>query len=366
PFPFLLAHPLPVETTKTFRPGGLPPEEGVKPASTPAFRWQDFAIEPKWDGIRVQIVRRRQVSLWSRGEEEISAAFPELVIAAEALPVGTTVDGELLAWLPERAGDSGAVAPFAELQRRLNRKTASARLQAKVPVRVLVFDLLEAGGKDLRDQPWECRRSQLESVLAHLTGPEKRCLQAAPVLAAETGTDAARLRDQVAGEGAEGLMLKRRDSRYAGGRPRGLWWKWKIDPRSFDGVLLYAQAGHGRRAGLHTDLTLAVWQGDTLVPVAKAYSGLSDADFRQLDQWIRQHTLERFGPVRRVPPAQVFEIAYEGIRRSGRHKAGLALRFPRIVRWRQDKTPAQADTLEHLQSVLVDTQSSAPPGSARP
>lgn len=324
PYPFLLAHPLDTE-----------PQELGSAA--------DFVAEWKWDGIRAQLVHREQTGLWSRGEELIDPAFPDLLAPAAALPPGTVLDGEVVAWQHDQ------VAPFSQLQRRLNRKRPSAKLITDVPARLLVYDLLEQGGEDLREQPLRERRSRLQTMLKTHPGP----WQLSPTLSAADWDRRAELRAQARSHGAEGLMLKRLDSPYPGGRPRGLWWKWKLDPYTVDCVLLYAQAGHGRRSGLHTDYTLAVWKGAELVPVTKAYSGLSDKEFLALDRWIRAHTRERFGPVRAVEPDQVLEIAFEGIQASKRHKSGLALRFPRIARWRQDKSAAEADHLERLQNLLA-------------
>lgn len=323
PYPFLLAHPLDGE------PQSLGPTD-------------DFLAEWKWDGIRAQLVHRSETGLWSRGEELIDGAFPDLCEPAKSLPIGTVLDGEVVAWQNQR------VAPFSQLQRRLNRKRPSPGLLSEVPARYVVYDLLEEAGQDLREQPLQHRRQRLQALLEAHNGP----WHLSPALAAADWAQWTHIRAQARDEGAEGLMLKRLDSAYSGGRPRGLWWKWKLDPYTVDCVLLYAQAGHGRRSGLHTDYTLAVWKGDELVPVTKAYSGLSDKEFLALDRWIRAHTRERFGPVRSVEPAQVLEIAFEGIQSSKRHKSGLALRFPRIARWRQDKTAADADHLHQLQALL--------------
>lgn len=324
PYPFLLAHPLDAEPH-------------VLGEAT------DFLAEWKWDGIRAQLVHREQTGLWSRGEELIDSAFPDVVEPARSLPPGTVLDGEVVAWQQDR------VAPFSQLQRRLNRKRPGTALIREVPVRMLVYDLLEQAGEDLRQQPLQVRRARLQTLLQTHPGP----WQLSPAMAASDWDGRAQARAQAREQGAEGLMLKRLSSPYPGGRPRGLWWKWKLDPYTVDCVLLYAQAGHGRRSGLHTDYTLAVWKGEELVPVTKAYSGLSDKEFLALDRWIRAHTRERFGPVRSVEPEQVLEIAFEGIQSSKRHKAGLALRFPRIARWRQDKTAADADRLEQLQALLA-------------
>ena len=324
PYPFALAHAL----------------EGAAAELGPATRWQ---AEYKWDGIRAQLLHRAQAALWSRGEEPLDASFPELLQAAQALPPGCVLDGEIVAW----DNEADAVAPFAALQRRLNRRKPGAALRRDVPVRFLAYDLLEREGEDLRVRPLRDRRQALETLLA--TPPAGIGLS--PLLQGDWPRRA-RWRAQARAARAEGLMLKDRDAPYPSGRPRGPWWKWKLDPYTVDAVLLYAQAGHGRRSGLHSDFTLGVWQDGELVPVAKAYSGLSDAELLRADRWIRAHTRERFGPVRAVAPEQVFELAFEGLRPSSRHKAGLALRFPRILRWREDKPAQQADQLATLQRLL--------------
>lgn len=332
PYPFFLASPL-----------------SDTPSSLPGAR-EDWLAEWKWDGIRVQVIRRGDtVALWSRGEERLDGRFPEIEAAALALPPGTVLDGELLAWRDD------APLPFNVLQKRIGRLRPSARSQAEQPVAVLAYDLLEWRGEDLREAPLRHRRQTLADCLATLAAPR---LRLSPALPAADWQALARHREDARSRGVEGLMLKRLDSPYRAGRRRGDWWKWKIDPYTLDCVLVYAQAGHGRRATLYTDYTFAVWDGDALVPVAKAYSGLSDAEILSLDRWIRAHTRERFGPVRAVEPVQVFELAFEGIASSNRHKSGVAVRFPRILRWRTDKTAADADTLATLRALAMP---SAPP-----
>lgn len=322
PYPFYLASPL----------------EAAPQTLGPIDAWQ---LEWKWDGIRAQLIRRGgRVVLWSRGEERLDGRFPEVEAAAAALPDGTVLDGELLAWRDE------APLPFAVLQTRIQRKRPSAKVLADAPVRFLAFDVLEAEGVDLRDRPLRVRRAALDAVV------DGTALGLSPVLDPPDWAAAAALRAEAREQGAEGLMLKHRDGAYRVGRRRGEAWKWKLDPRSVDAVLLYAQAGHGRRATLHTDCTFALWDGEALVPVAKAYSGLSDAEFLELDRWVRAHTRERFGPVRSVEPQLVFEIGFEGVQRSPRHKSGVALRFPRMLRWRRDKTAAQADRLDTLKAMI--------------
>lgn len=311
----------------------------------------DWQIEWKWDGIRAQIIRRGgRVLLWSRGEERLDGRFPEVEAAAMALPDGTVLDGELLAWR------DAAPLPFAVLQTRVQRKKPGAKVLAEAPVRFLAFDLLELDGLDLRERPLRARRAALEQLISSTNTVARVNGHAgfgiSPTLDPRDWSAAAALRESARATGAEGLMLKLRDGRYRIGRRRGEVWKWKLDPRSVDAVLLYAQAGHGRRSTLHTDCTFALWDGEALVPVAKAYSGLSDAEFIELDRWVRAHTRERFGPVRSVEPQLVFEIGFEGVQRSPRHKSGVAVRFPRILRWRRDKSAPDADGLDTLKAMI--------------
>lgn len=326
PYPFYLAYPL---------------EHALDALGDPA----EWAVEWKWDGIRAQLVRRAgRTFLWSRGEELLSGRFPEIEQAAALLPEGTVLDGELLPW----AGV--APLPFAHLQRRIGRKTVGRRLLEEIPVVMIVYDLLEEGGTDLRVRPFAERRARLAALLARVP-PTGRLLPSSPV---EVGSwaAAARARARAREVGAEGLMLKRLASGYGVGRRRGDWWKWKVDPLAVDAVLMYAQPGSGRRAGLYTDYTFGVWDGDRLVPFAKAYSGLTDAEIRKVDAFVRRHTLEKHGPVRVVKPELVFELSFEGIQRSTRHKSGVAVRFPRMSRWRTDKSAAAADTLDALRALL--------------
>jgi DNA ligase-1 len=327
PYPFFLASPL----------EGSPERLG---------NIADWAAEWKWDGIRGQIVRRAgQCTLWSRGEDIVTDRFPEIVAAAAAaLPDGTVLDGEVLAWKEAR------VLPFARLQQRIGRSKLTARILEDIPVRFVAYDLLEQGGEDVRARPLAERRALLETLLQQAALPQ---LSVSPQVAGSSWDELAVRRDEARTRGVEGLMLKEWRSPYGVGRQRGAWWKWKIDPFVFDGVLLYAAPGHGRRSNLYTDYTFGVWQGDALVPVAKAYSGLTDVEIRELDKWIRAHTREKFGIVRSVHPLHVFELAFEGIANSTRHKSGIALRFPRILRWRTDKPPAEADSLAALQQVLA-------------
>jgi DNA ligase 1 len=326
PYPFYLASPL----------------EG--PVQSLGER-DEWLAEWKWDGIRGQIVRRaHECTLWSRGEEIITERFPEIVAAAGMLPPGTVLDGEVLAW------GEGDVLPFAQLQRRIGRRTLSAKILQEIPARFIAYDLLEWQGEDWRAKPLRDRREQLQRIIDSL---QPGTLGLSSGIDSPSWESLATLRDSARAKGVEGLMLKKWDSPYGTGRQRGAWWKWKIDPFVFDGVLLYAAPGHGRRSNLYTDYTFGVWNGDALVPVAKAYSGLSDEEIRRLDKWIRAHTREKFGIVRSVEPMHVFELAFEGIAASSRHKSGIAMRFPRIKRWRTDKEPKEADTLANLQLLLA-------------
>ncbi|MCB1633886.1 MAG: ATP-dependent DNA ligase [Xanthomonadales bacterium] len=323
PYPFFLASPL------------EKPVDELGPLS-------DWQLEWKWDGIRLQLLRRDgEIALWSRGEERLDGRFPEIEQAAAALPDGCVLDGELLAW----AVGAEQPLPFSALQTRIQRRKPGPKALREAPLRLLAYDLLEFNGADLRERPLAERRAQLGAVIESLQQP---AIGLSPLVEVANWRAATELREQARERGVEGLMLKQQGSPYLTGRRRGHWWKWKIDPLTIDAVLIYAQAGHGRRSNLYTDYTFALWQDETLVPVAKAYSGLSDAEIGQLDRWIRSHTLERFGPVRSVQPLQVFELAFEGVNRSPRHKSGIAVRFPRILRWRQDKPAGEADRLDTL------------------
>jgi DNA ligase 1 len=305
----------------------------------------EWQAEWKWDGIRAQMIRRSDRSfIWSRGEELVTDRFPELSAAAALLRNGTVIDGEIMPWV------DGRPLPFAQLQRRIGRKTLGPKILAEVPVVLLAYDLLEHEGQDARDQPLSWRRARLEALVGE-NGIASRVLLS-PVVRAADWSGIRGAYDAAREMCAEGLMLKRLDAPYGVGRRRGPWWKWKIAPYSVDAVLVYAQPGHGRRAALYTDYTFAVWQQGELVPFAKAYSGLTDLEIRKLDGWIRRHTVEKFGPVRSVKPEQVFELHFEGIQPSPRHKSGVAVRFPRIARWREDKRAEEADTLETLRSFM--------------
>jgi DNA ligase-1 len=304
----------------------------------------DWIIESKWDGIRCQLIRRDdRVVLWSRGEELVTAQFPEIAAAGGTLPIGTVLDGEILAF------EGDAPLPFALLQRRLNRKGFAPTLFDEVPIVFMAYDLLEHDGNDQREQPLALRRDRLGELLRDIHEPR---LRLSPPANATTWEGLEQLHQTARQRGVEGLMLKRRDSRYGVGRTRGDWWKWKVDPFTVDAVLIHAQGGSGKRASLLTDYTFGVWDGNELVPIAKAYSGLTDEEIRRVDSFIRRNTLERFGPVRVVKPELVFELAFEGIAASGRHRSGIALRFPRMNRWREDKPPEEADSLDTLRQLL--------------
>ena len=323
----------------------------------------DWLVEWKWDGIRGQLIRRQGESfLWSRGEDLINGSFPDLVALADRLPEGTVLDGEVIIWFLDGERPEG----FQTLQRRLGRHRPSARLQAEAPAMFVAYDLLEAGGRDLRDQPLQDRRRGLETLHGELRQRNGDGAEAAPLplrlsqpLVLEHWDGLEPLRQQARAVGAEGLMLKALPSPYLAGRRRGHWWKHKIDPHRLDAVLLYAQAGSGRRANLFTDYTFGLWDRESdaaeprLVTFAKAYSGLDDAEIEELDRWIRRHTIERFGPVRSVEPQQVFELAFEGLQPSRRHRSGIAVRFPRISRWRRDKPAVEADTLARARELMA-------------
>ena len=332
PYPFFLAHPLQAAPATLGDIGA-------------------WLVEWKYDGMRAQLLRRDGASwLWSRGEELITDRFPEL--ARLPLPEGTVLDGEILIWQP---GDVPSA--FADLQKRMGRKTVSPKLLAELPAVLVAYDVLELDGVDIRHLPQLERRALLENVVAQAGAP---ALRLSPRIEAASWDALAAIRAQSRARGVEGMMLKAASAAYGVGRTKdvGTWWKWKIDPYSVDAVLIYAQAGHGRRASLYTDYTFAVWDGEgegerKLVPFAKAYSGLTDVEIGQVDAAIRKTTIEKFGPVRSVKPTMVFEIGFEGIAASSRHKAGIAVRFPRILRRREDKSIADADTLATLQAMLA-------------
>ena len=345
PYPFFLAHPF-----------NQPVEQFSALLGTPA----DWIVEWKWDGIRAQLVKRAgQVWLWSRGEELVTERFPELAQMGEALPDGTVLDGEIVVWRGHENLPSGAgsVQPFADLQKRLGRKTLGPKLLRDIPVVLLAYDLLEWEQRDVRALPHSERRAWLDALLVQVNHP---ALLPSPMLSGESWQHLSRQREAARAMGVEGMMLKAREAQYGVGRTKdvGLWWKWKIDPLSIDAVLIYAQRGHGRRASLYSDYTFAVWDGPPgqadrkLVPFAKAYSGLTDVEMGRVDAVVRKTTVESFGPVRSVKPTLVFELGFEGIARSPRHKSGIAVRFPRMLRWREDKPVEEADTLDTLAALL--------------
>ncbi|WP_299297199.1 ATP-dependent DNA ligase [uncultured Tateyamaria sp.] len=306
---------------------------------------EDWQAEWKWDGIRGQLILRDGAHyVWSRGEELMTDRFPELARALDFIPNGTVLDGELLAW-----GD-GAPQSFNALQKRIGRKTVPKKLLSEAPVILYAYDLLEWGGVDYRQEPLEVRRATLEEVCGNL--PTDAPVKLSPTVPFDAWEHLADQRATARAAQAEGLMLKRRDSPYLTGRKKGDWWKWKLDPLTIDAVMIYAQSGHGRRANLFTDFTFAVWNGNDLVPFTKAYSGLTDEEFRKITAWVKKNTQQRFGPVRQVTPEHVFEIAFEGIQASSRHKSGVALRFPRMSRWRHDKPIQEANSLDDLNEML--------------
>lgn len=326
PYPFYLAYALEEEPHELGDPAG-------------------WLAERKWDGIRGQlIVRRGELFVWSRGEELVTDKFPEYRPLAELLPDGTVLDGEILPF------KDGRPLSFNGLQTRIGRKNVTKSILKKAPVIFMAYDLLEWQGEDIRHYPLAERRSRLEQLMA---GQDKKgILRLSERVPFEDWETLAKERENSREHHSEGLMLKRKDSAYQAGRKKGSWWKWKAAPLTVDAVMIYAQRGHGRRASLFTDFTFAVWDGNALAPFTKAYSGLADKEFREITAWVRRNTRERFGPVHSVEPTLVFEIAFEGIRVSNRHKSGIALRFPRISRWRKDKSIREADTLESLHKLL--------------
>lgn len=347
PYPFFLAHAL------------SPPVEQFETLLGPVQHWQ---AEWKWDGIRAQVIKRDgRLWIWSRGEDLVTERFPELDSLILSLPDGTVIDAEIVAWKSAPTGNEKvfepAAQPFALLQQRIGRKILDRKILEEVPVVLLAFDLLEWQGEDWRNRSQAERRAQLERVTSDCANPR---LRLSPLLTGDTWLDLARQREASRALGVEGLMLKARDALYGIGRTKnlGVWWKWKVDPFSVDAVLVYAQRGQGRRASLYSNYTFAVWDGPpdaserSLVPFTKAYSGLSDDEIRQIDSIVRKTTVEKFGPVSSVQPSLVFELGFEGIALSRRHKSGIAVRFPRMLRWRKDKSVDEADTLTTLQNLL--------------
>ncbi|WP_333863484.1 ATP-dependent DNA ligase [Sphingobacterium sp.] len=325
PYPFCLAYPIEKEPEKL----GL---------------ITDWQAEYKWDGIRGQFIKRADdIHIWSRGEELVTPQFPEISEALQQWKGNFVLDGEIL------AVKDGRVLNFSELQKRINRKTIPKSLREEVPIAVYLYDIVELEGVDLRNEPLAYRRAQLEKLVTE--NPDS-ALQLSPLV---HGSDWQSLHSIQAASrevNSEGLMLKKRDSAYHAGRKKGDWWKWKVNPMSIDAVLIYAQKGSGRRSAHYTDYTFAVKDGDKLVTIAKAYSGLTDKEILEVSRFVKQNSLEKFGPVRTVKPELVFEIAFEGIGYSKRHKSGVALRFPRILRWRKDKTAADIDTLENIKNLI--------------
>ncbi|WP_422082260.1 ATP-dependent DNA ligase [Ulvibacterium sp.] len=314
---------------------------------------KDWSVEHKWDGIRAQVIlRNNEVFVWSRGEELVTDKYPEFQTFVPVIPNGTVLDGEILPYPKDRIGT------FNDLQTRIGRKTVSKNLLEKTPVILKAYDMLEWQGKDIRNEPFVERRKLLESLFEKVgSRGVAKSLHLSEALQFNSWQQVARERSRSREVHSEGLMLKRKDSPYLVGRKKGDWWKWKVDPLTIDAVLTYAMRGHGRRSNLFTDYTFALWAENDegkkeLVTFAKAYSGLTDAEFRQVDNWIKKNTLERFGPVRSVTPHHVFEIAFEGIALSKRHKSGVATRFPRILRWRQDKKIEEANTLDDLKNMI--------------
>lgn len=336
PYPFFLAYP--VQETSTVQKS----PEALQGLLGDAQEWQ---AEWKWDGIRAQLIKRNgEIFIWSRGEDLATDKFPELHPFLYDLPDGTVLDGEILSF------SNGQPLPFAILQTRIGRKTLSKKILEDSPVALIAYDCLEYAGEDIRYKTQIERRAILESLQSVTQYPEM--FRISELINFTSWEELTNIREKSREMVAEGIMLKRKDAHYQVGRRRGDWWKWKIDPLSVDAVMVYAQKGHGRRADLYTDYTFAVWDGDKLVPFAKAYSGLTDTEINKVDAFVKRNTLEKFGPVRTVKPELVFEIGFEGINKSNRHKSGVALRFPRILRWRHDKPKEEADTIETLKALL--------------
>lgn len=330
PYPFYLAYALEGE------PGAL----GMT---------DNWSAEYKWDGIRSQLIKRNgQIFLWSRGEELVTDSYPEIHPLATINTSDYVIDGELVVFRDDE------IQPFNDLQKRLGRKKVSKKMLASHPCAIIAYDLLELNGQDLRLLPFSSRRDQLEGLISQIKDQsgDNPVLHYSPSLDFSNWQDLVNIRADSREKKAEGLMLKLKDGVYKDGRKKGEWWKWKVDPFTIDAVMLYAQRGHGRRSSLFTDFTFAVWDNDKLVPFTKAYSGLTDQEFGEVTRFVKRNTIERFGPVRSVTPELVFEIAFEGINESMRHKSGVALRFPRIKRWRRDKKASEADTLNNLKLLL--------------
>jgi DNA ligase-1 len=331
PYPFYLAYAVEEEVSKL---GDI-------------NHWQ---AEWKWDGIRGQVIKREnELFIWSRGEELMTEKFPELHPILQQLPEGTAMDGEIMVLNPNPQNGGIEPLPFSLLQTRIGRKNITKKQLTEAPVAFMAYDLLEYGGNDIRKHSLEERRKLLTAIISNV----KDCpVYLSPVIESKDWEELTSIRTGSRDKGSEGIMLKRRSAPYLVGRKRGDWWKWKIEPLTIDAVMIYAQKGHGRRSNLYTDYTFAVRDGDKLVPFAKAYSGLTDKEFAQVDNFVKRNAIEKFGPVRTVKPELVFEIAFEGIAASNRHKSGVALRFPRMSRWRQDKKADEINTLEDLKQML--------------
>ena len=307
--------------------------------------YNEWSAEWKWDGIRAQLIRRDgQLFIWSRGEEIITDKFPELSVALQFIPDGTVLDGELLCFM------EGKPMNFNILQKRIGRKNVTAKILKEAPAVFIAYDILEHQGTDIRNESFHSRREKLEEIVT--AKDHESVFRLSPLIRFDDWSMLKNIREQSFEMRAEGIMIKRKDSSYQTGRKKGSWWKWKIDPMTVDAVMIYAQAGHGRRSGLFTDYTFAVWDNEKLVTIAKAYSGLTNKEIEEVDKFVKENTVERFGPVRTVSPELVFEIAFEVIAESSRHKSGIALRFPRISRWRKDKKASEADTITELRKLI--------------
>ena len=325
PYPFCLAYPIEKEIHELENP-------------------EDWQAEYKWDGIRGQLIKRnKEIFLWSRGEELVTPQFPELVSALEKMEGDFVLDGEILGVVDNQ------VLNFNELQKRLNRKTITAKMLKEIPVKSFVYDILEFNGEDLREKPLSERRAILEKLINE--NPHEN-IKLSEIIQYKNWEELTEIRSNSRENNSEGLMLKQKNSHYHSGRKKGDWWKWKVDALTIDAVLIYAQKGSGRRSGYYTDYTFAVKKEDQLVTIAKAYSGLTDKEIMEVSKFVTKNSLEKFGPVRTVKPELVFEIAFEGIGYSNRHKSGVALRFPRIVRWRRDKKVHEIDDIEEVKKLI--------------
>lgn len=326
PYPFYLAYPMEGEPASLGEP-------------------VDWQAEWKWDGIRGQVIfRNGELFVWSRGEELVTDKFPEFNELTKFLPEGTVIDGEIICF------SEGKPLSFNVLQTRIGRKNLTPKIINEAPVSLIMYDIMEYKGEDIRSKSLLQRRKLLEELAVKAS--DSKTLVLSPIIEYKSWDSLKKIRESSRENVSEGIMLKKKSSQYGVGRKKGDWWKWKIDPYTIDGVLIYAQKGHGRRADLYTDYTFGVWEGGQLITFAKAYSGLTDAEIMEVDSFVKKNTLEKFGPVRTVKPELVFEIAFEGIAESKRHKSGVAVRFPRIARWRKDKPASEADTLANLKKLL--------------